>query len=56
MEGSGRGHLKLLSRNFLGETKENHENLSQNSRSPGKNLNLGLPKQEAGMLTTQPRL
>jgi hypothetical protein len=37
---------------FSGETEENHENLSHNSRSPGRDLNPGPPEYEAGVLTT----
>jgi hypothetical protein len=51
VEGSGRG---LILRYFPAGTEENHENLSQDSRSPGRNLNLGPPKYEAGLLTTRP--
>jgi hypothetical protein len=35
---------------------ENHENLNQDSRPPGRDLNSAPPKYEAGVLTTQPRL
>jgi hypothetical protein len=31
------------------------KNLSQDSRSPGRDLNLGSPEYEEGVLTTQPR-
>jgi hypothetical protein len=37
-----------------GGTEENHENLSQNSQSPGRDLNPGPPKYEAGVLTRRP--
>jgi hypothetical protein len=41
MEGSGSG---LISRYYPGGTEVNHENLLQNSRSPGRDLNPGPPK------------
>jgi hypothetical protein len=36
---------------FLG-TEENYENLSPDSRSPGRDMNPGSPKYEAEVLTT----
>jgi hypothetical protein len=36
-------------------TEKKHENLSENSRSPGRDLSLGSPKYEEGVLTTRPR-
>jgi hypothetical protein len=45
-------NFKALSRNLPG-TDENHENLSNDSRSPGRDLNLGPPEYEAGVLTTR---
>jgi hypothetical protein len=38
-----------------GGAEENHENFSQDSWSPGRDLNPGPPEYEAGMLTTLPR-
>jgi hypothetical protein len=35
--------------------KKTMKNLSQDSRSPGQDLNPRPPKYEAGVLTTQPR-
>jgi hypothetical protein len=35
--------------------RKNHEKLSQDSRSPGRDLNPEPPEYEAGVLTTQPR-
>jgi hypothetical protein len=36
--------LSLLSHKFPGRTEENHENISQPSRSPARNLNPGPPE------------
>jgi hypothetical protein len=47
--------LKGLSRHSSWVTGENHEQLSQNSRSPSWDLNPGPPEQEAEVLTTQPQ-
>jgi hypothetical protein len=41
--------------NLPGGTEENHENLSQDSRSPGRDLNQEHPEYKAGVLPTQPR-
>jgi hypothetical protein len=49
-------YLKVLSRHLPGRTEENHENLSQVSRSPVRDLNPGTPEYEAGVLSTRPRL
>jgi hypothetical protein len=38
-----------------GETEENHETLSQDSRSTRRDLNRGPPEYEVGVLTTRPR-
>jgi hypothetical protein len=35
--------------------RKNTKNLSQDSRCPGRDLNLGPPEYEAGVLTTRPR-
>jgi hypothetical protein len=43
--------FKALPRNSPGGTDENHENLSQDSRSPDRDLNPGTPECE-GVLTT----
>jgi hypothetical protein len=48
-------NFKVLSWHSPGWTDESHENLGQNSRSPGRDLNPGPPKQEAGVLTTRQR-
>jgi hypothetical protein len=45
--------LKVLSRHLPGGTEENDENLSQNCRSPGRDLSPGPPEYEAGVLTTR---
>jgi hypothetical protein len=43
----------VLSRHFFGATEENHEkSRSQDSRSPGLDLNAILPEYKAGVLTT----
>jgi hypothetical protein len=47
-------NFKVLSRHLPGETEENH-NLSQGSRSPGRDLNQGPLQYEAGVLNTRPR-
>jgi hypothetical protein len=54
LEGSGRG-LNVLSWNSPGGTKENHENLSQDRQSQGRDLNLEPSEYEAGVLTTGSR-
>jgi hypothetical protein len=46
--------FKMLSQHLLGGTEENHENLNQDSQSPGRDLNPGPPEYEAEMLTTRP--
>jgi hypothetical protein len=38
VEGSSSGITKVLSQNFLGVSEENHGNLSQDSRSPRRDL------------------
>jgi hypothetical protein len=45
-------YVKVLCRHLRIETEENHENLSQDSRSPDRDL---LPQYEAGVLTTRPQ-
>jgi hypothetical protein len=45
-------HLKVLSKHFTEGTEENHEKLSQDIRSPGRDLNPGRPEYEAVVLTT----
>jgi hypothetical protein len=47
--------FKVLSWNLPRRTEENHEDLSQDSRSLGRELNLNPPEYEAGVLTTQPQ-
>jgi hypothetical protein len=39
----------------LGGLRKTTKNLSQGSRSPGRDLNPGPPEYEAGVLTTRPR-
>jgi hypothetical protein len=46
--------FKMLSQHLLGGAEENHENLNQDSQSPGRDLNPGHPEYEAEMLTTRP--
>jgi hypothetical protein len=54
-EGRGRKQLrpnfKALSQHLPGETEENHENVSHNSRSCDLELSLGPPEYEAGVFT-----
>jgi hypothetical protein len=47
-------HFKVLSQHLPGGTEESHER-TQNSRFPGRDLNPGSPKHEAGVLITRPR-
>jgi hypothetical protein len=37
----------VISWHLPGKAEENHENLNQDSRSPGRNLNTGPPEYEA---------
>jgi hypothetical protein len=58
VEGSGRGlilryEFNVLTRDSPGGTEENHENFSQDSRSPGRYLNSVSLEYEAGMLATR---
>jgi hypothetical protein len=55
VEGSGRGLIHVLSQNFRGGTEENHEPLSQDSRSSGRDLIADLNTKQAGMLAARPR-
>jgi hypothetical protein len=50
-------NFKVLPKHSPGQTKENHETLSQYSPSPGLSLNPVSPENESGvgLLTTQPR-
>jgi hypothetical protein len=48
-------NFKVLSRHSRGETEENQENLSQDSRSPGQRIDPGTPEYEVRVLTTRPR-
>jgi hypothetical protein len=41
-------NFKVLPRHSPGGTEENHENLSRDSRSPGRHLNPGPHEYEAG--------
>lgn len=54
MESSDRRLSEVLSWYLPGGTEENHENFSEENRSPNRSLNLGHPKYE-GKLPTQPR-
>jgi hypothetical protein len=54
VEGSGRGLIKGTIRHFPRVTEETTKNLSQGSRSSGRDLNPGLPEYEAVMLSTEP--
>jgi hypothetical protein len=54
LEDSGRG--LILSYYLPGGTEKNYENLRQDSRSPGRDLNPWPSEYEAGLLTTRPRL
>jgi hypothetical protein len=47
--------FKVISRHFPGGTEKNHKDLTQDSRSPGRYLNLGTPEYEAEVLTTRLR-
>jgi hypothetical protein len=47
VKGNGRGLFEFLSQHLNGRTEEDHENLSQNSRCSGRDLNLGPPKYDA---------
>jgi hypothetical protein len=58
-KGSGRKwswqNCTAMSRNLPGRTEKKHEQLSENSRSTGRDLNPGLPEYEAEVLATQPQ-
>jgi hypothetical protein len=58
-KGSGRKwswpNLKYYPYNCLEGLRKTMKNLSQDSRSPGQDLNPGHPEYEAGVLTIQPR-
>jgi hypothetical protein len=45
--------FKVLSRNLPEGTEKNHENLSQDRRSPSRDLNPGPAEYETGVLTTR---
>jgi hypothetical protein len=45
-------NFKVLSLHSPRKTKENHEKLRRNSRSPGRDLNPEPPEYETGVLTT----
>jgi hypothetical protein len=47
--------FKVLSRHLPGGTQENHERLSQDSRSPVQDFNSGPPDYKAGVPTFRPR-
>lgn len=44
--------LSVLMQYLSGETEKKHKNLSQDRRSPRRDLKSETPKYEAGMLTT----
>jgi hypothetical protein len=48
-------NFKGLSRYSSGRTDENHENLNQDSQSPGRDFNPAPAEYEAGVLTSGPR-
>jgi hypothetical protein len=48
-------YFKVLSLHLSGGTEETVENLSQDCRSPGRDLNQEPPEYEAGVLSTRPR-
>jgi hypothetical protein len=49
-------NFKVLSRYSPGGTEKTTKNLTQHSRSPDRDFNLGRPEYEAVTLTTPPRL
>jgi hypothetical protein len=51
-----RPNFKVLSRHSPKGTEKNMKTLSQDSRSPGRDLSLGPPEYEAAMLTTGPHV
>jgi hypothetical protein len=54
--GSCRGLIpRYYPGNFLEGMRKTTKNLSQDSRSPGRGLNPGLPEYEAGVLITRPQ-
>jgi hypothetical protein len=48
-------YFEVLSQNLHGKIEEYHENLSHDSRIPGKDMNQGSSEYETGVLTTGPR-
>jgi hypothetical protein len=46
-------YFKVLSRHLPGGTEKTHKNHSQDSLSPGRNLNSEPPEYEAGVLSTR---
>jgi hypothetical protein len=54
VEGSGNGLIQDTILAFACRDWGKHENLSQDSRSLGRDLNPGPPEYEAGVLTTLP--
>jgi hypothetical protein len=47
-------NFKVLSQHLPGGTKQNHGNLNQDNWYPGRDLNPGPPKSEAGVLSLDP--
>jgi hypothetical protein len=56
MEGSDRGMIGYYPGICLEELRKTTRNLTQDSRSPYRDLNLGPPKYEAGVITIPLRL
>jgi hypothetical protein len=56
VEGSGRGLFSILFRHCLEGLSKTTKNLSQDSRSPGRDWNAGPSEYESGILSTQPCL
>jgi hypothetical protein len=54
MKGSGRGVMQGTIPPLEWGTEENNENLNQDSRFPGRDLNPGPPEYEAAVLTIRP--
>jgi hypothetical protein len=49
IDGSVEAQFRLLSQQLPGDTRENYEDFSKDSRSSGRNLNLGPLEYEAGV-------
>jgi hypothetical protein len=55
VEGSGRGLILRYYPSICLGSEKTHENLSQDSQSPGRDFNPGPPEYEAGVLTARTR-